>query len=69
MLKQSVRPKHEEFDDGFFDHGRCALDDVCLKLAEKFKLYASNGEPRRAFILGTLLNYSCRGCAVKVFAQ
>jgi len=68
MLKQAVKSE-EEFDDGFFDHLRCAINSLCEELAEKFGLYTSRGEPRRAFILDTLMRYSCHGCIVKVLTQ
>ena len=70
MLEQEVRSKSEgEFDDNFFDYLRYALDDLCCELAEKFNLYTYRGEPRRAFILDTLLSYSCLGCIIKVFTR
>ena len=70
MLEQKVRSKSEgELDDNFFDYLRYALDDLCCELAEKFNLYTYRGEPRRAFILDTLLSYSCRGCIIKVFTH
>lgn len=41
------------------------LEDICLKIAEKFHLYTSRGKPRISFILDTLLKYSCRSCIQK----
>lgn len=51
------------------EHLRDCLDEVCDEIAEKYGLYDSKGNPRRAFILNTLLKYGCRGCIVKVFTQ
>lgn len=58
-----------DVDDVFFDYLRSSLDDVCSDLAGKFDLYNSRGEPRKAFILDTLLKYSCCGCIVKVLTR
>lgn len=38
------------------------LEDVCLRLAQKFGLFSSAGKPRLSLILDALLKYSCRGC-------
>ena len=42
------------------------LDDICRKIATKFSLVTRDGAPRTAFVLDTLLRYSCRGCIKKV---
>lgn len=56
-------------DDEFFEYLRNCIDELCCKVAEKYKLYDSYGRPRRAFILDTLIKYACRGCIVKVLTQ
>jgi len=56
-------------DDEFFEYLRSYVDELCCKVAEKYKLYDSYGRPRRAFILDTLIKYMCRGCIVKVLTQ
>ena len=58
-----------EIEQNFFEYLRQTLDDVCVKLAEKFNLFTAQGKPRKAFILDTLIKYSCHGCIVKVFTQ
>jgi len=68
MLKQAVKSEGE-FDNEFFDYLRCAINELCDELAEKFGLYTSRGEPRRAFILDTLMKYSCYGCIMKVLTH
>jgi len=68
MLEQAVKSE-EEFDNGFFDYLRCAINDLCDEIAEKFDLYTSRGEPRRTFILDKLMKYSCYGCIMKVLTH
>ena len=57
------------FKDEGFESMRSVLDELCGELAGKFNLYASDGRPRRVFVLDPLLRYSCRGCIAKVFMQ
>jgi len=49
-----------------FDLLKSWLDDICRRIATKFSLVTRNGAPRTAFVLDTLLKYSCRGCIKKV---
>ena len=65
-IEQALDP---EVEQSFFEHLRQALDEVCVELAEKFNLFTASGKPRKAFILDTLMKYSCRGCIVKVLTQ
>ena len=65
-IEQALDP---EVEQSFFEHLRQALDEVCVELAEKFNLFTARGKPRKAFILDTLMKYSCHGCIVKVFTQ
>lgn len=48
---------------------RSQIEDLCSDLAAKFNLYDKRGKPRNAFILDTLMRYSCYGCIVKVLTQ
>ncbi|MEM3766586.1 MAG: hypothetical protein QXU46_06130 [Candidatus Bathyarchaeia archaeon] len=48
---------------------RDCLDDVCDRLAVKFGLFDSAGRPRKAFIVDSLLRFSCLGCLRKALTQ
>ncbi len=48
---------------------RSQLDKLCSDIADAFDLYDSKNRPRKAFILNTLMKYSCLGCIAKVFKQ
>jgi len=56
-------------DDDLFEYLRHSLDEVCCEIAEKYGLYDSHARPRKAFVLDTLMKYSCYGCINKVFTQ
>ena len=58
-----------EANNEIFEYLRGYLDEVCSSIAEKYGLYDSHGRPRKAFVLDTLLKYSCYGCINKVFTQ
>ena len=58
-----------EANNEIFEYLRGWLDEVCSSIAEKYGLYDSHGRPRKAFVLDTLLKYSCYGCINKVFTQ
>jgi len=45
------------------------LDKLCSDIADAFNLYDSRSRPRKAFILNTLMKYSCVGCIARVFKQ
>lgn len=66
MLVQAPRPAESgDLQRYLLD----CLDEVCIRLAEKFDLYDSTGKPRRAFILDSLLKLDCLGCLWKVLAN
>ena len=52
-------------DTATFQYLRWWLDQVCHRIAAKFNIYNSKGKPRKAFIIDTLMKYSCPGCIVK----
>ena len=58
-----------EAEQNFFEYLRQALDEVCIELAEKFSLLTARGKPRKAFILDTLMKFSCYGCIMKVLTH
>ncbi len=45
------------------------LDDICERIAEKFKLYDVQGRARKAFIIDTLMKYNCYGCIAKLLVS
>ncbi|MCX8153615.1 MAG: hypothetical protein N3E52_04185 [Candidatus Bathyarchaeota archaeon] len=49
-----------------FEQLRSCLDKVCNDIAIKYGLLTPAGRPKKAFVLDTLLKYSCRGCIRKV---
>ncbi|MBS7647682.1 hypothetical protein KEJ24_07580 [Candidatus Bathyarchaeota archaeon] len=48
-----------------FEQLRIWLDKICNDIAIKYGLLTPSGKPRKAFVLDTLLKYSCRGCIRK----
>jgi len=60
---------YETTQDGFLNLLKQWLYDVCTKIAFKFGLITSTGIPKRAFVLDTLLRFSCRGCIFKVLSN
>jgi len=56
-------------DHNALKHLKSQLEDLCSDIAAKFNLYDKRGKPRNAFILDTLMRYSCLGCIVKVFTK
>ena len=56
-------------DDDLFEYLRYSLDEVCSQIAEKYGLYDFRGQPRKAFVLDTLMKYSCCGCIMKVLTN
>ncbi|MBS7646709.1 MAG: hypothetical protein QW660_08650 [Candidatus Bathyarchaeia archaeon] len=48
-----------------FEQLRIWLDNICNNVAIKYGLLTPSGKPRKAFVLDTLLKYSCRGCIRK----
>lgn len=48
-----------------FEQLRIWLDNICNNVAIQYGLLTPSGKPRKAFVLDTLLKYSCRGCIRK----
>lgn len=66
-VRETVTPN--DSNDEVFKYLRGQLDKLCCEIAEKYGLQDSNGRPRKAFVLDTLLRYGCRGCIIKVLTQ
>jgi len=66
-----IHPQSAMISQGrnLFDHYKLQIDKACSDLACKFDLYDSWGRPRNAFIIKTLMKYTCAGCIAKVFKQ
>jgi len=70
MLLETGQVKSKNgVDDDLFKYLRDSLDEVCSQIAEEYGLYDFRSQPRKAFVLDTLMKYSCRGCIMKVLTN
>jgi CRISPR/Cas system-associated exonuclease Cas4 (RecB family) len=68
MPKESSSAISSE-DRDKLDYLKSRLDDLCADIAAKFSIYDSRDKPRKAFILDTLMKYTCAGCIIQALAR
>jgi len=59
----------DDITDLLSDYLRSRINDLCSDIAAKFSVYDLGGRPRKAFIIDTLMKYSCIECITKIFTQ